>query len=252
MIAVLALALISVVAYQHALPAQPSPHTETVSSTQTVQGISQVNLVLPCNCSYDLRSAWPTYQSLADLKSASYAVVVAQVALAQTVGKNLSQFTLAGPVPTLKGVIPITEYTINVTTFVSGGSNLEPGAQLFFAQIGGVSDGTNMSVTGYPTLLVGQSYVFFLSTSGSLLSDTNELLNLIQTGITTGGPQGLFSIQGDNVYSLDNTYPQTDGWLPVKVSGMPLAQFVAEVQTATVSTNIVSQSEINSTSLVAP
>jgi hypothetical protein len=278
-ITLLALALVSVVAYRYALPAQSSAHgvsissietgqattesissietgqattesissietgqatTESISSIETGQATTEANLVLPCNCSYSLNWAWPTYPVLADLKSASYAVVVAQVVSAQTADKNLSNFALSGPVTRLNVVIPITEYTINVTTVVSGSSNLEPGGQLFFAQIGGVSDGTNMSVTGYPTLFVGQSYVLFLSTSGSLLGYTNELLNLIQTGITTGGPQGLFSIHGGSVSSLNNMYPQADAWLPVKADGIPLAQFEAEVQAATTTTSMSS------------
>jgi hypothetical protein len=166
------------------------------------------------------------------------------------VDKNLSEFALAVP-GTLKGTIPITEYAINATAVMSGGPNLKPGAQLFFAQIGGVSEGTNMSVTGYPTLSVGQSYVFFLTTSGSLLGGTNELINLIETGVTTGGPQGLFTIQGGNVYSLNNTYPQADAWLPVKADGIPLAQFEAQVEAATtsISESSTSSAGISTTTL---
>jgi len=48
--------------------------------------------------------------------------------------------------------------------------------------------------------------------------------------MTPGGPQGLFYIQGGNVYSMDNMYPQADSWIPTKVSGVPLSQFVQEIQ----------------------
>lgn len=99
-----------------------------------------------------------------------------------------------------------------------------------------------MSITGYPTLSVGQSYVLFLA----FRVCTNELADLFNASVTTGGPQGLFSVQGGNVYSLDNTYPQADSWLPVKADGIPLAQFEAMVQAAPVPTT--SQSITTSTS----
>ena len=67
----------------------------------------------------------------------------------------------------------------------------------------------------------------------------------LMLSVTTGGPQGLFRVQGGNVYSLDNTYPQADSWLPVKADGIPLAQFEAEVEAATTTT---SQSLTTSTS----
>jgi hypothetical protein len=100
-----------------------------------------------------------------------------------------------------------------------------------------------MNLTGYPTLSVGTSYVFFL-TQKSPIQDIYSNFTP-----TTGAAQGLFYIQDGNVYSLDNMYPQADAWLPVKANGVPLSEFVAEVQAAAVSTTSTSQSAISSTQL---
>jgi hypothetical protein len=214
----------------------------TVSSTDTNFGFTSATLVFPCNCSINLSQVWPWYKTLGALKSASDAVEVAQVTSEQTVGVNVST-DVGGPV---EGLVPVTIYNATVTTVLSGVSSPKVGDWQLVAQIDGTVGGTTMNVTGYPTLSVGQFYVFFL-TSESPIPNLYGVAS-----ITTGGAQGLFLIQGGNVYSLDNMYPQADAWLPVKVPGVPLAEFTQEVQsggsTSTVQSSIVT-STIESSSL---
>lgn len=213
----------------------------TSSVTQTGVGeIGEIHFIAPCNCSYDLTWAWPTYESLADLKATSDFIVVGQVTSTRTVGVNvsgmLSQFYT---VPENIGLIPVTGYNITVTSSLAGG--FPTGDSLLVSQIGGSVGPTATSVSGYPTLSVGQSYVFFLASGGCVQGGTDELPTLYDsvypepayfTYITVGGPQGLFTVTGGNVYSLDNTYQQADAWLPVKADGVPLIQFASEVQDA--------------------
>ena len=256
--AILVVTLISAVAYRSESTGSQTSSRETSFfssgsaassglSSETSLGTTELHFLYPCNCSYDLKWAWPMYKTLGALKSASSIIVVAQVTSTRTVGVNMSTFP-ASPFTAPKSLIPVTGYNITVTTVLSGGPGLT-GETLFVTQIGGTASGTTMNLAGYPGLSIGQSYVFFLS----CCSGTGELLDLYEaldpyfTYITTGGPQGLFSVQGGNVYSLDNIYPQADAWLPVKANGIPLAQFVAEVQAATVATT-VSQSATNSSS----
>jgi len=215
-----------------------------------------LRFLYPCNCSYDFSWGWRTYQTLGALKAASVAIVVAQVTSARTVGYNVSSdlAQFSNP-PADLGLVPVTGYNITVTTVASGGANLL-GTSFLVAEIGGTANGTTMSISGYPALSVGQSYVFFISIATCAPAGTSEIPDIYHavyppptyfTSTTTGGPQGLFTLQGGNVYSLDITYPQADAWLPVKADGIPLAQFVAEVQAAAVPTN-VSNSVTNSTS----
>ncbi len=229
---------------------QSTNFTSSVSGGGASQERTTLHFLNPCNCSYDLSWAWSTYNTLSALKSAANVIVVAQVTATHTVGVNVSNFSF-GSFATSEGLIPVTGYNITVTTVMSGSPKLV-GSALSVAQIGGASNGTTASVAGYPALSVGQSYVFFLSTLGCVLGGTNELSSLYASidptaFITTGGPQGLFSIQGGAVYSLDNTYLQADSWLPVKADGVPLAQFVTEVQSAAVHTT-TSQSTTSSVS----
>jgi len=210
----------------------------STSSTATSQVMTELHFLYPCNCSYDLSWAWPTFNTVSALKSSSDFVVVAQVTSTRTVGVNLSKFP-ASPFTPPKSLIPVIGYNITVTTVLSGEPGLVGTWQLV-SQIGGTTNGTSMSIAGYPTLSVGQSYVFFLTaSSANILSGSSELFTLYDnvypnvpyvTAITLGGPQGLFMVEGGVVYSLDNEYPQADAWLPVKAGGIPLAQFIQDVQ----------------------
>jgi hypothetical protein len=198
---------------------------------------TKLDFLYPCNCSYNLGWAWPAYNTLSELKSASGTIVVAEITSTRTLGVNISYFP--SPVyPAPRSPIPVTAYNITITTVLFGGPDLKPGVDLTVAQIGGAANGTTMSIVGYPTLSVGLSYIFFLSPSSDVLGAVSELATLYDavspsfTLITTAGPQGLFYVQGGMVYSLDNMYPQDDAWLPVKADGVPLAQFILEVQNA--------------------
>jgi len=221
-----------------------------VTGAEATHDTSVAYLFYPCNCSDDLTWAWPTYNTLAALESVSEAIVVGQVTSAMTVGVNISAEEYALP-PPVKGLVPLTGYNITATTILLGGTYLKPGATLFVSQVGGMAGGTTMSVAGYPTLSVGQSYVFFLALPGCLnyvepaqneLAGLYDVLHPASALITAGGPQGLFPIQGGNVYSLDYTYPQADAWLPIKVSAVPLAQFIQEVQSAKTSASSAASS----------
>jgi len=173
------------------------------------------------------------YDTLAALTSASGTVVVGNVTSEQTVGVNVSAVFGSAAV----GLVPVTNYYIDVTTVISGEWSLEPGDGQLVAQVGGTVGANTMNVTGYPTLSVGQSYVFFLTYQ----SPTSGLYGSAAT--TTGAGQGLFYIQGGNVYSLNNLYPQADSWLPVTADGVPLNQFVSEVQAATTNSSTVASTE---------
>ena len=131
--------------------------SSTATNTQTTRDTTTLHFLYPCNCSYGLSWAWPTYDTLAALKSASLLIVVAQVTSARTVGVNVSDY-LGSPSGT--SPIPVTDYSVTVTAVLSGSPSLGPGYTLSLAQIGGTANGTTMGIAGYPTLSVGQSYVF--------------------------------------------------------------------------------------------
>jgi len=164
-----------------------------------------------------------------DLASASTTVIVGNVTAENTIGVNDS-IEFGASVP----LVPVTDYNVTVTTvLLDHGYGLKPGFWTIVPQVGGTFGHTTMNVTGYPTLSVGTSYVFFLTGKPSILG--------IYYDLTTAGAQGLFYIQGGNVYSLDNMYPQADSWLPVKANGVPLAQFVQQIQPAVASSTTVTQ-----------
>jgi hypothetical protein len=215
-----------------------SSDTSTTSSSSTTSDMSYAFAVRPCNCSVDFsQKAWPQYDTLGALASASITVVVANVTSEDTVGVNDSAL-FGGNV----GLVPVTDYNVTVSTVISGGGyGLEPGYWLVVPQVGGTLGHTSMNVTGYPTLSVGRSYVFFLTTQAPI--------EIVYGGslTTTGAAQGLFYIQGGDVYSLNNMYPQTDSWLPVKAAGVPLDQFISEVQSAASSTTTATSNTSTST-----
>jgi hypothetical protein len=213
-----------------------SSTTSSESSAETTFTTTSEHVFIPCNCSIDLSWAWSIYNTLSSLTSTSHYVVVANVTSELTVGVNVS----ADDGPGVKGLVPVTGYNITVASVISdpfpGKPGLQPGDRLTVVQIGGTKSGMTMSVVGYPSLFVGESYVLFLTTYESLLPHFYGSINDGFTLITTGGPQGLFYIQGGNVYSLNNMYPQADAWLPVTANGVPLTQFVSEVQSISAST----------------
>jgi hypothetical protein len=168
------------------------------------------------------QNVWPTYLTMHELVSASTTVVIGTVASVHIVGVDDS-YLIGGHA----ALIPVTDYNVTVeNVLVDHGYGLKPGFWMIMPQVGGTVGHVTMNVTGYPTLVVGASYLFFVTDHTS-----NE--GFLFNGLTTtGGAQGLFSIQGGSVYSLDNMYPQADAWLPIKADGVPLATFIAEVQSA--------------------
>jgi len=168
-----------------------------------------------------------------------------------------SELVLVGNVTSLSTVavkgVPVTAYNVTViATIISAGHpNLVPGSVLNMAQIGGTAAGNTMTLKGYPLLVKGGTYVFFLNYLGgtvapncgnacTLIPDpTAPYVSGVDNGfalVTVGGPQGVFAVQGGKVYSLDNAYPQDDQWLPIKVAGASLTQFMTEIQQAVSST----------------
>lgn len=165
------------------------------------------------------------YQTVASLVNASWYVFVGNVRAEWTVA--------VGTIPvTLYNVTAITILKLHaLTSFIPG-----QGGYVQVGEVGGTAANSTMSLQGYPTLSVGEEYVFFTSPSGGASPNapfqTEINLSVIGTLVemTQGGPQGLFNISGGKVYSMDQTYPQTDSWIPTKVSGVPLSQFIAEIQ----------------------
>lgn len=258
---IIVLALASILSYQH-LPVSQTSITSSSSdgadgtssestlssttSTETTYITTSTHIFVPCNCSINLDWAWPTYNTLNSLISASEFVVVANVTSALTVGVNAS----AEAGPGVKGLFPVTGYNITVISVISNLVGGTPGPQIgsntTIVQIGGTDGGTTTSILGYPSLSVGQSYVLFLTTYGNLFANFYGSVNHGFNYITAGGPQGLFYVKEGKVYSLDNLYPQADAWLPVKASGVPLQQFTSEVQAS--ASSVSSSSTVGSSS----
>jgi len=215
--------------------------TRSITSTATF-GTAAAVWIIPCNCTLNLsRGDWPEYSTMQDLASHSTAIIVGSVTSEGTIGVNES-----GPAEENVGLVPVTDYNVTIIAVLFDDGNhfgipLSNGTWTIVPQVGGTFGHTTMNVTGYPTLSVGMSYVFFLQQS-SIEG------NLYDGLTTTGGAQGLFYIQGGNVYSLDNMYPQADSWLPVKANGVPLAQFVQQIQSALASSTTVTSSTSSTSS----
>jgi hypothetical protein len=193
--------------------------------SSTTIAITSEFAISPCNCTLDLNQDWPEYMTMRDLASSSQAIIVGSVTSEQTIGVNDS-IVFGGNV----GLVPVTAYNVTVTNVLLDRESpfqptLKAGHWTIVPQVGGTFGHTTMNVTGYPTLSVGASYVFFLT-------NQSPIKGVYYSFTTTGASQGLFYVQGGNVYSLDHMYPQADSWLPVKANGIPLAQFVQEVQSA--------------------
>ena len=181
--------------------------------------------IFACNCTLDLNKDWPEYATMRDLASSSQAIIVGNVTSEHTIGVDDS-FEFAGPGSA--PLVPVTDYNVTITTvLLDRGYGLVSGHWTIVPQVGGTFGHTTLNFTGYPTLSVGTSYVFFLTNQSPIKG--------VYYGLTTtGAAQGLFYIQGGNVYSLDNMYPQADAWLPIKANGVPLSEFITQVQAAAV------------------
>jgi hypothetical protein len=71
--------------------------------------------------------------------------------------------------------------------------------------------------------------VFFLG-NPALNLDPYFVYHGISVLASVDGPQGMFYVQAGKSYSFDNVYPQADSWLPIKADGVPLAQFVSDIE----------------------
>ena len=225
-----------------------SQSTSTITATADSQQLSCSE-----NCSVAVEWSYLTtpYQSLASMASSSEYVIVGNVTGAWTVS--------------VRGDTPIELYNITTVMAVKG-SLLNPNDEFTVGEVGGAAGNKTITLDGYPTLHVGSEYVLFLYTAGGVccnskgevtlpnspfnsyveVSDQNALVFMTQ-----GGPQGLFYVQDGNVYSLDNMYPQADAWLPTKVSGVPLTQFVEEIQSAATTSTLSSTSTKTNTESVS-
>jgi hypothetical protein len=205
--------------------------TSTTSSTETVGtvypygkngGIINLHSLYPCNCSlYAIPTIFPTLQ---DMIENSTVIWLAKVTAVTVVAVKGAPFT----VYSIEAVKDLDVYP--------GESPSPPGALADVAWFGGTVNGTTMTPVGYPTLSVGESYIFFLTPETTVPNlDTDYWQYLPSTPdfpftlSTTGGAQGLFNIGDGKVYSLDNMYPQADSWLHVKVDGLPLQAFESEI-----------------------
>jgi hypothetical protein len=212
------------------------------SSTQTGTLRTIVQSIPPesCgNCTFDipwteLATVFPT---LSSLENASEVVVVANVTSLWTVSRS---------------GVPVTLYNITVITVLKNFAvKVTPDQVITMGEIGGSNQNETFTLGGYPTLIAGSTYVLFLSTTGGAYEPNGEHVgpaapftdyvssSSFFTFMTEGGPQGLFYVQRGNAYSRDNMYPQADAWIRTKVPGIPLAQFIQEVQAATVSSTSV-------------
>ena len=212
----------------------------SVAGNQTIQIATTEGFFIDaqlCGSSCVLDAPWPElsprYSSLESLRVASSYVVEANVS---------SLFTLD------VHEVPVTFYNITVIANLETSPSVQPGYTFTLGEVGGTANGTTMTVKGYPLVAKGQTYIFFLAPSGGIqgggkvVTPPDPLSAYVVgqgntfTFTTVGGPQGLFPVQAGKVYSLDNTYPSDDEWLTVKASGVPLTQFVQEVQSATSTT----------------
>ena len=218
--------------------------TRGVSSTSTSESsISQTSELttsitsdpadVSCPSSCTLNVYWSSinqpYATLASLEAAADFVILGNV---------------TGSLTVASGNVPVTLYNITVTTFLKGGEDI--GTPFVMGEVGGMAANKTMTVSGYPTLNVGGTYILFVTPAGGFYSsngtahfpnapftsEVGEATSPYLVYMTQGGPQGLFYVQNGQVYSLDNLYPQTDSWMQVKASGIPLSQFIQEIQLA--------------------
>ena len=226
-----------------------SSTSTSLTGGTTTQITSSEDVSCPSSCTLDVDWASLTkpYNTLAELAAASDFVFLGNVTAAWTLPS---------------GAVPVDLYNITVVTTLKGQSYT---SVVQVGEIGGTTGNKSVTVSGYPSLAVGETYVLFVFPSGGVCCTNgtfvipNAPFSLIVDMafpsalpyVTQGGPQGLFYVQNGNVYSLDNEYPQADAWLPFKADGVPLAQFESEIVAASVSTTSTSLSATNSTQ-VAP
>jgi hypothetical protein len=214
----------------------------TVSSSTVVSTASSISTYYssgislpgscPDGCVVDIPWAglYAPYQNLSALAAASWFILVGNVTEAYTA---------------LSDGVPVNLYNVTVTELLKQPTNdLLPtfNGAVQVGEVGGTATGyNNMTVVGYPTLKVGQTYVFFLTPSAGadprspFMREINLSLPGVLVEMTQEGPQGLFYVQGGKVYSLDMMYPQADSWIPTKVSGVPLSQFIQEIESVATS-----------------
>jgi len=177
----------------------------------------------------------PAYPTLKALANSSELIVLGNITASRA---------------SFSGGFLVTLYDVSIVNPIKAPAGLDTvGAVFQFGQVGGSASNETMVLGGYPSLHIGQIYVLFAEPSGgelSLPSDdvignappipfapvVNQASGLAQPFISLGGPQGLFYIANGSVYSLDNMFPNSDGWLPLKLDSVPLADFVNEVYVA--------------------
>jgi hypothetical protein len=162
------------VAYQGTLGSSTSSSTESSSATGTSSYESSSSLSLAtvvtstgavyiraCNCTVDLHDYLPDYSTMQDLASKSQAIIIANVTSEDTIGADdSSEFGGPGSVP----LVPVTNYNVTITTvLLDRGWGLVPGHWTIIPTLGGTFNHITLNVTGFPTLSVGTTYVFFLT-----------------------------------------------------------------------------------------
>jgi len=97
---------------------------------------------------------------------------------------------------------------------------------------------TDFTEAGDPLLVVGDQYVLFLTNNWNCAPSPPAppcVLPQTQLSVTyhiVGGPQGKFDVRDNLVYGLKSLYPPLDDWIRVDAKGIPLDQFVKQVQNA--------------------
>jgi hypothetical protein len=246
---ILVLAIVSIVAFDKGTASSSSTANSAGTSTTSVEFSTTVSTseTTMTYSAYDIQGTtcpngcvvsvpWASLnrpqQTLSTLTNASTFIFVGIVAAEWTVAY---------------GTVPVTLYNITMTDVLKNSTVATIPTSNGFSVVGeagGTAANSTVSLEGYPTLNVGGMYVFFVSPAGGMsygsyaqFPDTPFMqeVDLSFDGavlMTQDGPQGLFYVQNGNVYSLDNMYPQADSWIPTKVSGVPLSQFVQEIQAA--------------------
>jgi hypothetical protein len=232
-------------------------------------GISPEHCNGNCTINVPWTSVYHMYRNFTNLGGDSDFVLLANVSSESTVpingipvtSYNIKTITeLLGNAQISQGqVVQIAQVggTANgITMNINGSSLLRVGGTYVFflygtgGKISIVNQGViNTTVSQSTTVINGTTITYQSSTTVSYSITPHDPLAQyvapVDNGsafISVGGPQGVFIVQGGIVYSLDHLYPQDDAWLPLKVPGVPLAQFIQEVQSAQATTTSVSTS----------
>jgi hypothetical protein len=159
-------------------------------------------------------------------------MAVAIASLATLPGSSLSASTLQrlswngtiqqGTSSALRGSLIYTHYQLSVTTAYKG----TPGQLVDIAVPGGALNGMQQPVSGAPTLIPGQDYVFFLWTSKSGLTQVIGLSQGLFNVTTNAQGQAIVSRGAASEAMLDSSGQSvTDSNLH-----MPLTQMVSKIQ----------------------